>query len=82
MDLNLLPKIAADLGVNRTKFQKCLDNNTYADLVQGQYRGGIQAGVSGTPGNFLLDDKGNAWVVSGAMPYETLKQVVETALKQ
>lgn len=80
LDLKQLPQIAADVGLNRSAFQTCLDSGKYADRVQADLDGGSGAGVSGTPGNFLLDDKGNAWIISGAQPYNVIKAVVDQAL--
>lgn len=81
LDPKQLPQIAGDVGLSKSAFQTCLDSGRHAATVQSQYEGGTKAGVTGTPGNFLLDDKGNAWVISGAQPYTTIKQIVETALK-
>lgn len=81
LDPAQLPVIAAFVGVNKTAFNTCLSSGKYTARVQANYDSGVKAGVSGTPANFLLDDKGNAWVISGAMPLTTLKQVVEAALK-
>lgn len=80
LDMSLLPKIAAEVGLNETELEACLDSGRYATRVQGDYDGGVAAGVNGTPGNFLLDDKGNAWVISGALPYPSIKQIIDKAL--
>lgn len=80
LDLKQLPKIAGDIGLNQTKFQTCLDSGKYAAKVESQFKGGEKAGVTGTPGNFLLDNKGNAWVIPGAVPYTTIKQLIDKAL--
>lgn len=80
LDPKQLPQIAADVGLNRSAFQTCLDLGKYASHVQADLDGGSKAGVNGTPGNFLLDDKGNAWIIPGAVPYTTIKQVVDSAL--
>lgn len=80
LDPSQLPKIAASVGLNRSQFQSCLDSGKYANRVQDQLAGGEKAGVAGTPGNFLLDDKGNAWVISGAVPFPTIKQFIDQAL--
>lgn len=76
-----LVKIAGAAGANGSKIQACITSGEKAQRVQADYDSGSKAGVNGTPGSFLLDGKGNAWVVSGAMPYATLKQVIDAALK-
>lgn len=77
-----LPKLASQVGLDQSKFKTCLDSGKFTQHVEDDYQGGIKAGVNGTPGNFLLDDKGNAWVIPGAVPYATIKQVVDSALAQ
>lgn len=79
--LSDLPKIASTIGINQSEFESCLDSGRFESLVQDQYNGGTTAGVTGTPGSFILNDKGEAWTIPGAVPYETLKQVIDEALQ-
>ena len=62
--------IAKDLGIDETKFTKCLDSNEKATQVANENKEGSSIfGVNGTPGNVLLNKKtGNYVVVSGAQP--------------
>lgn len=78
--LSDLAGTAAKIGIDKTSFKKCLDSGKYKDKVEKQNQGGLRAGVTGTPGNFLLDGKGNVYIIPGAVPYSTLKQVIEKAL--
>lgn len=75
-----LPKLASQVGLDQNKFKSCLDSGKYAKHVEDDFQGGSKVGVNGTPGNFLLDNKGNAWIIPGAVPYTTIKQVIEQAL--
>ena len=50
-------------------------------MVQSQYEGGSKAGVTGTPGNFVVNQKGEVWLVPGAVPFATLKATIDEALK-
>lgn len=76
-----LVKIATAAGVGGSKVQSCMTSGEKAQNVQEDYDSGTKAGITGTPGSFLLDKKGNAWVISGAMPYATIKQIIDAALK-
>ena len=76
-----LVKIAVSAGANAGKVQTCITSGEKAQKVQKDQDSGSKAGVSGTPAGFLLDGKGNAWVVNGALPYATIKQVIDAALK-
>lgn len=80
LNLDDLPKLAGQVGLDQGKFKSCLDSGKYKDKVEKQFKAGEKAGVNGTPGNFLLDSKGNAWIVPGAVPYSTIKQIVDQAL--
>lgn len=72
---------AAEVGVNKAAFQACFSGNNTQQKVKDQQASGTKAGVAGTPNTFVLDGKGNAWVIGGAVPYETLKQVIDKALQ-
>ena len=77
LDIALLPQIAEGIGLDRIRFEQCLNSGKYADRVEQDYQDGVQVGVNGTPASFV-----NGVSVSGAVPYETLKAAIEAALKQ
>lgn len=80
LDPDKMVKTAKGIGLNEANFKSCLDSGKFAGKVGAELKAGEKAGVTGTPGNFLLDDKGNAWIIPGAMPYATIKQVIDKAL--
>lgn len=69
-------KLAGDLKLNTTKFNDCLDSGKFATKVNADYQAGINAGVRGTPGNFI-----NGQSVPGAQPFENLKQIIDGLLQ-
>jgi protein-disulfide isomerase len=75
LDLALLPTIAQGLGLDKGKFESCLASGKYAEFVEAQYQEGIRLGVNGTPGSFV-----NGQPVRGAVPLETLKQIIDSKL--
>lgn len=81
LDLTKLPTYAAQTGLNAAQFKTCLDSGKYASKVESQYQSGLTAGVTGTPGNFIMNSKGEVWVIPGAVPFESLKATIEEALK-
>lgn len=82
LNLDDLPKLATQIGLDQNKFKACLDSGKYAAYVENDYQGGIRAGVQGTPGNILLDTKtGKTVPIPGAVPYETLKSAIDSLLK-
>ena len=70
-----LSEIAGDIGLNTSSFESCLKSSKYADTVDADYQKGVQSGVRGTPGNFI-----NGQAASGAIPYDQLKQMIESLL--
>ncbi|OGM18957.1 hypothetical protein A2685_01525 [Candidatus Woesebacteria bacterium RIFCSPHIGHO2_01_FULL_37_10] len=76
-----LSKIAVDLGVGKEAYEKCVEDKKYEDRVNKDFEGGSAAGVAGTPGSFLLNQKGDVWFIPGAYPYEQIKPLIDEALK-
>jgi len=75
-----LPGLAAEVGVARKPFEDCLNSGKYATIVQQSESGGSAAGIDGTPGTFLINKQGKTQLIPGAVPYEQLKQAVESML--
>jgi protein-disulfide isomerase len=57
------------------QFSECLDTGKTATKVGADTQLGGSLGVSGTPATFV-----NGYLVSGALPYESIKQLVDTLL--
>lgn len=68
-------ELAKSLGMDAKQFSACVAGNKYADKVESQYQNGITLGVRGTPASFV-----NGQLVSGAVPFEQLKQVIDSNL--
>ena len=87
LDLNKLPEIAITVGLDKTKFNQCLDSGKYADKIKESFDKAQKAGAKGTPYTVikykneyipLIDNQGKAL---GALPYEMLKQIIDQLLK-
>jgi len=76
LDVASLKSYAADLGLNTSTFNNCLDSGTYAEKVSSGLIEGSEYGVQGTPATFV-----NGTLVSGARSYESFKAAVESALE-
>ena len=80
--LDDIAAIAKEVEVNETAFETCTTEKKVEAIVNEQYQGGSAAGVTGTPGVFLVNAKtGDTWIIRGALPYEQLKPLVDEALK-
>ncbi|MFA5413459.1 MAG: thioredoxin domain-containing protein [Patescibacteria group bacterium] len=66
---------AKNLGLNTKKFNECLDSGKYASEIAAEEEAGVAAGVEGTPATFV-----NGELVSGAIPYDQFKQIIDSKL--
>ena len=72
-----LKKFAADLNLDTTSFNQCMDSSKYEMAVQEQTQSGQQLGVSSTP-TFVI----NGVPVVGAQDFNAFQQIIEAQLKQ
>jgi len=76
-----LSTIAKNIGLNVTDFAANLKSAEIIKEVQDQEASGKKAGVTGTPGVFLLDNQtGNIAVAPGAVPFDMLKAMADKLL--
>ncbi len=80
--LDKLAPLAVEMGVNEAKFTECLDSGKNTQKVKDQMAQGSKEGVSGTPGNILLEIKsGKTVVIPGAVPLDQIKPSIDGLLK-
>ncbi|MEH6576290.1 MAG: DsbA family protein [Amphritea sp.] len=80
--LDKLSPLAAELGLDTEVFQECLDSGLYVERVKEDFEDGQQAGITGTPGNILVNHQtGQVLAKSGSQPLEAFKQAIEGMLK-
>lgn len=83
LNLDDLPKLAGEVGLSQSAFKECLDSGKYADHIESDYQGGIKAGITGTPGNILLDTKtGKTKLIPGALPFENFKTEIDSMISE
>src|SRR3989344_8669189 len=75
LSLDSMKKAAADLGLNTSTFNTCLDNGEKTQAVEEDYQNGIAAGVRGTPGSFIGDQ-----YVPGALPFDQVKPLIDSLI--
>jgi protein-disulfide isomerase len=68
---------AKELGLDSSKFDKCLESGEKRALVEADEKAGQEAGVTGTPAFFI-----NGVFVNGAVPYEQFKEAIDRELKR
>jgi protein-disulfide isomerase len=67
-----LKKYAKELGLNTSKFNKCLDSGEKKVLVDKSISYGTSVGVQGTPGFFI-----NGKFLGGAFPFSAFKEIID-----
>lgn len=68
-------RAAKELELDAGKFAKCIDDAGHAEKIQSDYQQGIAVGVKGTPATFV-----NGKLISGAVPYDSFKSIIESEL--
>ncbi len=72
-DLDVLAQIAQSVGLEREPFLAALKDNQYEMQVEADIEQAYYYGLTGVPALIF----GERYLVSGAQPYEVLRQVVE-----
>ena len=82
-------RLATDLGVDKAKWNECVNSGKYADLIAAQTENGIKAGARGTPFSIVIGKTGKKYPIPGAYPFEpeipgqpSLKSILEEALSE
>lgn len=70
-----LKQYAADLGLNTTEFDQCVDNDTHVKEVSSDMQSGTGYGVKSTPTVFV-----NGLEIVGAQPYSAFQAAINQAL--
>lgn len=76
-----LPKIAQYIGLDVQKFKSCLASGKYAPHVEDDTQNAVATGGNGTPWSIVVAKDGTKYPLSGAQPYESVKQIIDVALQ-
>lgn len=78
-----LLQFSSQLGLDQGQFKSCLDSGKYDKKIKSDLADGEKAGVSGTPGNILINNKtGEAYMLDGARPFVSFQMVIDDMLKK
>ncbi len=85
-DLGLLPQLAEQVGLDRAKFEACLEGDMrggkYADHIEADVQDATASGGTGTPYSLVIAPNGKVFPLNGAQPYAAVKSIIELALKE
>ena len=80
-DLNVLGAIAESLDIHPSGLIRALEGNVYTGRVVGDENEAAELGLSGVPAMVLTPDNDERrLLISGAQPYEAVRELVERAL--
>ena len=82
LDLSLLPVFAGQVGVDQSKFEKCVTSGKFDDLIQANIKDGNDSGLQGTPYSVVIAPNGQYLPLNGYMPAEQFKSALEEILNQ
>jgi len=81
LDQAKMNSLAQQAGVKDIKkFESCVTSGKMAARVASDLASGEAAGVTGTPGTIVLGPNGEQELIPGALPYESVKQIVDSML--
>lgn len=80
LNLDDLPKLAKEVGLDVPRFEKCFKDGTYREKVQKSYEDAARAGGQGTPYTVVITEDGETFPISGALPLESLKSSIDQFL--
>lgn len=77
----VLPQIAKEIGLDSAKFAACLGSTKYDAHIEENVQNATATGGNGTPWSIVVAKSGTKYPLSGAQPYEAVKQLIDLALK-
>lgn len=80
IDLNDLPVIAEEIGLDKNKFEECLSSGKYASKVQADVKEAEAVGGRGTPYSILIAPDGKNYPIEGAQSYSYIKSLIDSVI--
>lgn len=81
LDKTSLVLAAVSLGLDKQRFEECLNSRKYSDIVSSHLADATNSGGRGTPHSIIIGPDGKKAVISGAQPYSNVKQIIDLILK-
>jgi protein-disulfide isomerase len=81
LDPTQLPKIAGDIGLDVTAFNKCLSTGQFAQTITDDVTAAVKAGAQGTPYSIIITKDGKKLPINGAQPFDVVKAQIDALLK-
>lgn len=76
------PSVTARLGIDQAAFERCIAAGTFEARVQDDYTNALLAGAEGSPYIVLMSEGMEPVPINGALPYQSMKEVLDRAVAQ
>ncbi len=77
----VLPQIAREIGLDEAAFSECLASGRYDVHIEEDAQNAVASGGNGTPWSIVVTASGKKYPLSGAQPYESVRRLIDLALK-
>ncbi|MBI5134094.1 MAG: thioredoxin domain-containing protein [Candidatus Taylorbacteria bacterium] len=81
LDLSTLPVLAKEVGIDEARFNECLASGKHKARILKDKDDVTAAGAQGTPYSVLFVNSQRIPITQGALPYEDMKNIIDTILK-
>jgi len=81
-DPNDYETVLRPLGINTTAFDQCLGNGQFVKRVEADLTNALAIGATAAPYSVILIQGADPIVLSGTLPYASMKQVIDDALSK
>lgn len=72
--------VVQQLGLSSGSFDGCMSSHTYQQKVEADYENAGEIGATGSPFSILLVKGQKPSVISGSIPYDTMKQIIDASI--
>lgn len=76
------PSAVESLGLSLSAFEECRKSNRHVERVTLDFENAVDAGGEAAPYTVLLVKGSSSIPITGALPYDTMKQVIDQALQK
>ncbi|MEK7602409.1 MAG: thioredoxin domain-containing protein [Patescibacteria group bacterium] len=76
------PTLVAQFGIDQTAFKKCMTDAAFEKKIHDDYDNALASGAIGSPFVVLITPDNTPAPINGALPYTSMKKVIEEAIKK
>jgi len=80
LSIEVFVKTAEEIGLDKTKFESCLESGKKASRVTADMEDGSKSGCQGTPYSIVVVDGKPVSTIEGAYPIEEVKKIIDAAI--